>query len=68
VGTVWASTVLHVELPGRTPPYALAYVDLADGPRVLGHVAGEPRRLRSGTRVELAGVSSDGDLLFAEAG
>jgi uncharacterized OB-fold protein len=65
-GHVWASTVVHVELPGRTPPYALTYVDLEHGPRVLGHVAGEARRVRAGTPVRLVGLSTDGDLVFDE--
>jgi uncharacterized OB-fold protein len=64
-GVVWASTVLRVPLPGREPPYALAYVDLDHGPRVLGHLAGkEPRRLSAGTTVSLAPPSPEGDLVF----
>ncbi|WP_214109121.1 Zn-ribbon domain-containing OB-fold protein [Acrocarpospora catenulata] len=34
-GTVWASTLLHIGVAGRQPPFAFAYVDLDDGPRVL---------------------------------
>lgn len=34
-GVTWASTVLHIPVGGRRPPYGLAYVDLRDGPRVL---------------------------------
>lgn len=65
-GTVWSSTVLRVPLPGRTPPQILAYVDLDDGPRVLGHLSGDPaERLTAGARVELVGTSPEGDLLFA---
>jgi uncharacterized OB-fold protein len=65
-GVVWASTVLRVPLPGREPPYALAYVDLDAGPRVLGHLAGsgEPHRLKAGTTVALAAPSPEGDLVF----
>ncbi len=67
-GQVWSSTVLRVPLPGRTPPLTLAYVDLDDGPRVLGHVSTESaERLHAGVRVTLAGASPDGDLLFAPA-
>ncbi|MET0931048.1 MAG: OB-fold domain-containing protein [Aeromicrobium sp.] len=65
-GVVWSSTVLRVPLPGRTPPYALAYVDLDDdGPRIIGHLAGdEARRLPIGCRVVLRPTSPDGDLLL----
>ncbi|WP_214103361.1 Zn-ribbon domain-containing OB-fold protein [Acrocarpospora catenulata] len=64
-GTVWASTILRVPLPGRPAPTALAYVDLDGGPRLLGHLAGPPaERLRAGTRVRGAGLSEHGDPLF----
>ena len=61
-GTVWASTVVRVPVPGRTPPYALAYVDLDDGPRVLAHVAGATEPPPVGGRVRLDGQTRDGDL------
>ena len=61
-GTVWASTVVRVPVHGRTPPYALAYVDLDDGPRVLAHVAEVPGPLPVGTRVRLEERTQDGDL------
>ena len=60
-GRVWAATVVRLAVGGRTPPYALAYVDLDDGPRVLARldaaVAPAP-----GTRVAVAG-DDDGDLV-----
>ena len=62
-GSVWSSTVVRVPVPGRTPPYALAYVDLDDGPRVLAHVAGTTERLAPGTRVRVRGTTDDGDVL-----
>jgi len=69
-GTVWSSTVVRIPLPGRTPPYALAYVDLDDGPRVLAHVVAPPNGPRGpvdaappiGGRVRLAAPSPDGDV------
>jgi|SRR5271154_4220194 len=62
-GVVWSSTVLRVALPGRTPPYGLAYVDLTDGPRVLGHYTAEPLvRLPVGTTVELTTPTDFGDV------
>lgn len=64
-GAVWSATVLRVPLPGRTPPTALAYVDLDDGPRVLAHVAGQGDgpRLVAGTRVRAVAVGELGDLV-----
>jgi uncharacterized OB-fold protein len=55
-----------VALPGRDAPYALVYVDLDQGPRVLGHVAGpgEPHRLKAGAAVTLALPTAEGDLVF----
>lgn len=60
-GTVWSSTVVRIAVPGHTPPYSLAYVDLEDGPRVLAHVDGEdPAPI--GGRVRLVDVTAEGDL------
>ena len=67
VGTVWASTVVRVPVPGRTPPYALAYVDLDDGPRILAHVAGMTEPPPVGARVRLEERTQDGDLQVAMA-
>lgn len=63
-GTVWSSTVVRIPVADRTPPYALAYVDLDDGPRILVHVAGswsEGRVPPIGSRVRLTEPSADGD-------
>jgi uncharacterized OB-fold protein len=54
-GTVWSATVVRIAVPGRTPPYGLAYVDLDDGPRVLAHTGGP---VPIGARVRL--VPDDG--------
>lgn len=65
-GTVWSSTVVRVAVPGRTPPYGLAYVDIDVGPRILAHVeAADPvvTRLSPGARVLLLGTTDDGDVL-----
>lgn len=61
-GTVWSSTVVRIPVPGRTPPYALAYVDIDDGPRVLAHIVGADDRPAVGSRVVLAEPTPDGDL------
>lgn len=60
-GTVWSSTVVRIAVPGHTPPYALAYVDLENGPRVLAHVTGEESAPIGGL-VRLTGSSDAGDL------
>jgi len=62
-GTVWSSTVVRIGVPGRTPPYTLAYVDLVDGPRILAHVAGHTERVAVGTAVRLVPSSREGDLV-----
>ena len=54
-GTVWASTVVRVPVPGREPPYGLAYVDVDDGPRVLAGTPGDAA-LQVGSRVALSEV------------
>ena len=63
-GTVWSSTVVRIAVPGHTPPYSLAYVDLDDGPRVLAHVAGSPSDEPApiGGPAWLVGTSDGGDL------
>lgn len=65
-GTVWSSTVVRVPVPGRTPPYAMAYVDLDDGPRVLAHVAGPAQRVPVGTKVRLLAQGEQGDVTVEE--
>ena len=62
-GVVWSSTVVRVPVPGRTPPYALAYVDLdGGGPRVLAHTPGDAPATIGG-RVLLGAKNADGDLV-----
>ncbi len=65
-GAVWASTVVRIPVPGREPPYGLAYVDLENGPRVLAHTPGDAG-LPVGSRVELGPLSADGDLTVVPA-
>ncbi|WP_136707390.1 OB-fold domain-containing protein [Agromyces sp. H66] len=48
-GVVYATTTIHVGLPGHEAPYTLAYVDV-DGGRVLAPVDG---RATVGERVAL---------------
>jgi uncharacterized protein len=61
-GVVWSSTVVRIAVPGRTPPYTLAYVDLTDGPRVLAEVLGVTERVKVGTVVTLGPQSEIGNL------
>ncbi len=56
-GTVWSATVVRIPVPGRRPPFALAYVDLDAGPRVLATAPGE-HALPMGTRVRLTDPGS----------
>ena len=61
-GTVWSSTVVHIPVGRWTPPYAIAYVDLDEGPRVLAHLE-SPEVLAPGTRVRVRGATESGDIL-----
>ncbi|MBC9734312.1 OB-fold domain-containing protein [Nocardioides sp. zg-578] len=61
-GVVWSSTVVRIPVGDRTPPYALAYVDLDEGPRILAHVAGEPVAAAVGSTVRLV-APVDGDVV-----
>lgn len=63
-GTVWSSTLVHIPVGRWKPPYALAYVDLDEGPRVLAHLQ-EPATLKVGTRVRISGSDEGGDLIVA---
>lgn len=63
-GTVWSSTLVHIPVGRWKPPYALAYVDLDDGPRVLAHLQ-VPSPLRVGARVRIVGGDEGGDLIVA---
>ncbi|MCY3860833.1 MAG: OB-fold domain-containing protein [bacterium] len=67
-GTVFSSTVLRIPVPGRTPPFTLAYVDVDDGPRILAHVDGSDEVLVPGSRVALAGWSEHGDPVVQRTG
>jgi uncharacterized OB-fold protein len=54
-GTVYTCTVIHQAAPGFDVPYALGYVDLPEGVRVLGQIAGvEPEAVRIGMEVEVS--------------
>lgn len=62
-GTVFSATVLRIPVPGRTPPFTLAYVDLDDGPRLLSHVGEVDRAPAPRSRVRLVGCTEHGDPL-----
>jgi uncharacterized protein len=61
-GVVWAATVVRIPIPGREPPFGLAYVDLDHGPRLLAHVRDATAPLVVGTRVVVAGRTEQGDV------
>ena len=67
-GTVFSSTVLRIPVPGRTPPFAMAYVDVDDGPRILAHVDGSDEALVPGSEVVLSGWSEHGDPVVRSSG
>ncbi|MBK4720911.1 Zn-ribbon domain-containing OB-fold protein [Azospirillum sp. YIM DDC1] len=52
-GTVYSFTVVRQAPPGRETPYSLAYIDLADGVRVMAQVTGDPDALRIDMPVQL---------------
>jgi uncharacterized OB-fold protein len=60
-GMIWSSTVVGIPVGRREAPFALAYVDLYDGPRVLVHLD-RPEVLPIGTAVAIRGTA-DGDLV-----
>lgn len=64
-GTVWSSTVVHLDISGIQAPYGLAYVDLDDGPRFLAHVDGVQEPLPVGSRVTISDISERGDIEVA---
>jgi uncharacterized OB-fold protein len=68
-GRVWSSTVVHIPVGDRPPPFGLAYVDLDEGPRVLAHLA-EPAVLPPGTRVRVrvTGAGDHGDIVVTREG
>ncbi len=58
-GTIWATTVVHVPVREDDPvPYALAYVDLDHGPRLLARLDA-PGRV--GARATLCAPTRAGD-------
>lgn len=63
-GTVWSSTLVQIPVGRWKPPYALAYVDLDQGPRVLAHLEA-PDLLAVGSRVRIVGGDEGGDLIVA---
>lgn len=64
-GVVWSSTLVHIPVGRWRPPYALAYVDLDDGPRVLVHLD-RPEVLQAGSRVRIIGADEGGDLIASK--
>ncbi len=61
VGTVWAVTTVRIPVGRWSAPFALAYVDVTDGPRVLVHVHCAPPPA-PGEKVAFT-ANADGDLV-----
>jgi len=40
LGKLYTYSVIHVTSPGFKAPYAVAYVDVPEGPRIFGHLDG----------------------------
>lgn len=54
-GTLYTFTVVHQSTPAFPAPYVLGYVDLPEGVRVLGQIAGvEPDDVRVGMELALS--------------
>lgn len=66
VGEVFSGTVFRMPVGNYQPPISLAYVDLTDGPRMLGHVEGDIA-LRPGQRVNITGLNEFGDPVLRAA-
>ncbi|NMM87395.1 hypothetical protein B2J88_24055 [Rhodococcus sp. SRB_17] len=64
-GVIFASTRLHIAVPGYTPPFSVAYLILDDGPRVLVHTSSDGP-VPAGTRARLVSVTESGNP-FAQA-
>ncbi len=60
-GTIWSATVVQIPVGERRPPFALAYLDLDDGPRLLVHLT-KPAAPPIGARARITGTDS-GDLV-----
>jgi uncharacterized OB-fold protein len=52
-GVVYSFTTMHAGPTAFRPPYVLAYVDLEENVRVLGHVEPPADQLRIGDTVEV---------------
>lgn len=53
-GTLYTFTVIHQLPQGYDEPFAVGYVDLADGIRVFSHIDNTPNSLVIGADLELA--------------
>ena len=53
-GTLYTYTVIHQLPQGYDEPFAVGYVDLADGVRVFAHIDNSPESLTIGARLDLA--------------
>ncbi len=61
-GTIWATTVVHIPAePGGDVPYAIAYVDLDAGPRLLLRLDADSGRAAVGDRVRLTAPTAAGN-------
>lgn len=52
-GVLYTYAVVHAEVPGFKAPYAVAYVDVPEGPRVFGHLDLGDGEVALGCEVEI---------------
>jgi uncharacterized OB-fold protein len=64
-GRLWSSTVIALRVGQRRPPFALGYLDLDDGPRVMVHLE-EPVAAPPGARAVVT-RTEHGDLVATVA-
>ncbi|MFO1056622.1 MAG: OB-fold domain-containing protein [Dongiaceae bacterium] len=51
-GTIYSMTTTHVQVyPDLAPPYVVALVELAEGPRLLTNIVGAPCRIGDAVRL-----------------
>jgi uncharacterized OB-fold protein len=51
-GTVYSKTDVTVEVPGFTPPYCVAIIELDEGPRLMSHIVGDATPIGGRVRIE----------------
>ncbi len=64
-GVLWSYVIHHRNVPGFTPPYAIAVVQLDEGPRLMSNIVEcpqTPEALRLDMKLEVAFQKMDDDI------